>query len=200
MKKFLSLILAVFMIASVFAVNVSAETVVGNTDGVNTFDPTTTGGQSINVKVEDVTHKYAVDVTFSLEDLTLGGTITWNVNTMKYDIADTTAANTSRTIAVSNRSDLPVYAFATVTDQDADDGITVAAEKDSDTNKLTIGKANVGTAAANGTPTTGVLTINVTSDNWNAVAEYYAAQRLASANQATDTFRIATVTVTITKD
>lgn len=51
MKKILSLILAVFMIASVFAVNVSAETVVGNTDGVNTFDPTTTGGQNINVKV-----------------------------------------------------------------------------------------------------------------------------------------------------
>lgn len=163
------------------------------------FTTETTPGENLNVKVSDVTHKYAVDVVFSLDDLTIGGTITWNVNTMKYEVANTTLEDTTRTVTVSNRSDLPVYAFATVTDQDANDGITVAAEKNSDTNKLTIGKANVGTAVANGTPTTGVLTINVTSGDWGAVAEYYAGKRLASANQATATFTIATVTVTITK-
>lgn len=202
MKRILAIIISVAMIAAMLAVSVSAESVLGSNTGVlpDNFTTETTPGENLNVKVSDVTHKYAVDVVFSLDDLTIGGTITWNVNTMKYEVAGTTLENTTRKVTVSNRSDLPVYAFATVTDQDADDGITVAAEKDSDTNKLTIGKANVGTAAANGTPTTGVLTINVTSDNWNAVAEYYAAQRLASANQATDTFRIATVTVTITKD
>lgn len=202
MKRILAIIISVAMIATMLAVSVSAESVLGSNTGVlpGNFTTETTPGENLNVKVSDVTHKYAVDVVFSLDDLTIGGTITWNVNTMKYEVAGTTLENTTRKVTVSNRSDLPVYAFATVTDQDADDGITVAAEKDSDTNKLTIGKANVGTAAANGTPTTGVLTINVTSANWNAVAEYYAAQRLASANQATDTFRIATVTVTITKD
>ena len=197
MKKFLSLILAVFMIASVFAVNVSAETVVGNTDGVNTFDPTTTGGQSINVKVEDVTHKYAVDVTFSLEDLTLGGTITWNVNTMKYDIADTTAANTSRTITVSNRSDLPVYAYATMTDTDAGDSITVSADKDSAINKLTVEKAP-GTGSSNGTATEGNIIISITSTDWESVATYYGNKRLEDMGR--DTFTIANVTVTISKD
>ncbi len=198
MKKILSLILAVFMIASVFAVNVSAETVVGNTDGVNTFDPTTTGGQSINVKVEDVTHKYAVDVTFSLEDLTLGGTITWNVNTMKYDIADTTAANTSRTITVSNRSDLPVYAYATMTDTDAGDSITVSADKDSAINKLTVEKAPPGTGSSNGTATEGNITISITSTDWESVATYYGNKRLEDMGR--DTFTIANVTVTISKD
>ena len=198
MKKFLSLILAVFMIASVFAVNVSAETVVGNTDGVNTFDPTTTGGQSINVKVEDVTHKYAVDVTFSLEDLTLGGTITWNVNTMKYDIADTTAANTSRTITVSNRSDLPVYAYATMTDTDAGDSITVSADKDSAINKLTVEKATSGTGSSNGTATEGNIIISITSTDWESVATYYGNKRLEDMGR--DTFTIANVTVTISKD
>ncbi len=198
MKKILSLILAVFMIASVFAVNVSAETVVGNTDGVNTFDPTTTGGQSINVKVEDVTHKYAVDVTFSLEDLTLGGTITWNVNTMKYDIADTTAANTSRTITVSNRSDLPVYAYATMTDTDAGDSITVSADKDSAINKLTVEKATPGTGSSNGTATEGNITISITSTDWESVATYYGNKRLEDMGR--DTFTIANVTVTISKD
>lgn len=198
MKKFLSLILAVFMIASVFAVNVSAETVVGNTDGVNTFDPTTTGGQSINVKVEDVTHKYAVDVTFSLEDLTLGGTITWNVNTMKYDIADTTAANTSRTITVSNRSDLPVYAYATMTDTDAGDSIMVSADKDSAINKLTVEKATPGTGSSNGTATEGNIIISITSTDWESVATYYGNKRLEDMGR--DTFTIANVTVTISKD
>ena len=198
MKKFLSLILAVFMIASVFAVNVSAETVVGNTDGVNTFDPTTTGGQSINVKVEDVTHKYAVDVTFSLEDLTLGGTITWNVNTMKYDIADTTAANTSRTITVTNRSDLPVYAYATMTDTDAGDSITVSADKDSTINKLTVEKATPGTGSSNGTATEGNIIISITSTDWESVATYYGNKRLEDMGR--DTFTIANVTVTISKD
>ena len=198
MKKILSLILAVFMIASVFAVNVSAETVVGNTDGVNTFDPTTTGGQSINVKVEDVTHKYAVDVTFSLEDLTLGGTITWNVNTMKYDIADTTAVNTSRTITVSNRSDLPVYAYATMTDTDAGDSITVSADKDSAINKLTVEKATPGTGSSNGTATEGNIIISITSTDWESVATYYGNKRLEDMGR--DTFTIANVTVTISKD
>ena len=204
MKKFIAILLTVAMLATVLAVSVSAadvmhEGVVGGTNGLPTFDATKTPEENLNVKVSDVTHKYAVDVVFSLDDLTIGGTITWNVNTMKYEVANTTLEDTTRTVTVSNRSDLPVYAFATVTDQDANDGITVAAEKNSDTNKLTIGKANVGTAVANGTPTTGVLTINVTSGDWGAVAEYYAGKRLASANQATATFTIATVTVTITK-
>lgn len=209
MKKILAVVLAVAMFATILAVSVSAknvmkESVVGGSDGVTTFDPTTTTpGEDLNVKVSDVTHKYAVDVVFSLDDLTIGGTITWNVNTMKYEVKGTTLDNNTtitRTVTVSNRSDLPVYAFATVTDQDAGDGITVEAEKDSATNRLTIGRATAGTAAANGTPTKGVLTINVKSGDWGAVAEYYAAKRLASENQATDTFRIATVTVTISKD
>lgn len=204
MKKFFAIIIAVAMLATVLAVSVSAvmyEGVVGHPDGVTTFDTTTTTpGENLNVKVSDVTHKYAVDVVFSLDDLIIGGTITWNVTNMKYEVAGTTLQNTDRIVTVSNRSDLPVYAFATVADQDNKDGITVAAEKDSNTNKLEIGKATPGTAGAKGTPTTGDLTINVTSDDWNAVAEYYAAKRLNSTNQATDTFTVATITVTILKD
>ncbi len=205
MKKIFAILLTVAMLTTVLAVSVSGagvmyDGVVGGNDGVLTFDPTTTPEENLNVKVSDVTHKYAVDVVFSLDDLTIGGTITWNVNTMKYEVAGATLRDTTRTVTVSNRSDLPVYAFATVTDQDAADGITVTAEKDSATNKLTIAKATAGVGGANGTPTTGVLTINVTSVNWNEVAEYYAAKRLASADQATDTFTVATVTVTITKD
>ena len=201
MKKILALILTVAMVATMLAISVSAEKDVGGDDGVESFDPTTTGGQDLNIKVTDVTHKYAVDVTFNISVLTIGGSITWNVNDMKYDVAKDAALNdTTRDITVSNRSDLPVYAYATVSDRENADGITVAANKDSNTNKLTVEKATAGTATANGTATTGTITINITSDDWNSVAEYYAAKRLESTNQATDTFNIATITVTISKD
>lgn len=200
MKRILAIIISVAIIATMLAVSVSAEKEVGGDNGVLTFEPTTPPGEDLNVKVTEITHKYAVDLVYSLQDLVIDGAITWNVDTMKYEVAGATLRDTTRTVTVSNRSDLPVYAFATVTDQDAGDGITVAADKNSATNKLTIAKATAGVGGANGTPTTGVLTINVTSVKWNEVAEYYAAKRLASADQATDTFTVATVTVTITKD
>lgn len=202
MKRILAIIISVAMIATMLAVSVSAESVLGSNTGVlpDNFTTETTPGENLNVKVSDVTHKYAVDVVFSLDVLTIGGTITWNVDTMRYEVAGATLRDTTRTVTVSNRSDLPVYAYATITNTNDADGITVTAEKDSATNKLTIAKATAGVGGANGTPTTGVLTINVTSVNWNEVAEYYAAKRLASADQATDTFTVATVTVTITKD
>ena len=123
-----------------------------------------------------------------------------NVNTMKYEVGGNTLENTTRKVKVNNRSDLPVYAYATITNTNDADGITVAAVNNSAQNKLTVDKATAGTGGNDGTLTVGELVINLTSDNWNAVAEYYAAQRLASANQATDTFRIATITVTISKN
>lgn len=200
MKRILAIIISVAMIATMLAVSVSAEKEVGGDNGVLTFDPTTPPGEDLNVKVTDITHKYAVDLVYSLQDLVIDGAITWNVNTMKYEVGGNNLENTTRKVKVYNRSDLPVYAYATITNTNDADGITVTAEKDSATNKLAIAKATAGAGGANGTSTVEELVINLKSDNWNAVAEYYAAQRLASANQATDTFRIATVTVTITKD
>lgn len=200
MKRILAIIISVAMIATMLAVSVSAEKEVGGDNGVLTFEPTTPPGEDLNVKVTDITHKYAVDLVYSLQDLVIDGAITWNVNTMKYEVGGNSLQNAERKVKVYNRSDLPVYAYATITNTNDADGITVTAENDSATNKLTIAKATAGAGGANGTSTVEELVINLTSANWNAVAEYYAAQRLASADQATDTFRIATVTVTITKD
>lgn len=200
MKRILAIIISVAMIATMLAVSVSAEKEVGGDNGVLTFEPTTPPGEDLNVKVTEITHKYAVDLVYSLQDLVIDGAITWNVNTMKYEVGGNSLENTTRKVKVYNRSDLPVYAYATISNTNDADGITVTAEKDSATNKLTIAKATAGVGASNGTSTVEELVINLTSANWNTVAEYYAAQRLASANQAADTFRIATVTVTITKD
>lgn len=200
MKRILAIIISVAMIATMLAVSVSAEKEVGGDNGVLTFEPTTPTGEDLNVKVTEITHKYAVDLVYSLQDLVIDGAITWNVNTMKYEVGGNTLEDATRKVKVYNRSDLPVYAYATITNTNDADGITVTAVNNSAENKLTVAKATAGTGVANGTSTVEELVINLKSDNWNAVAEYYAAQRLASANQATDTFRIATVTVTITKD
>lgn len=200
MKKLLAILLAATMFVTVFVTSASADTVVGAGDGATSFDPisTPTGGKDLNINVSDVTHKYAVDVTFNLSDLTIGGTITWNVNDLKYDVAGTTLADSTQDIKVSNRSDLPVYAYATVTDTDDADGITVTAEKNSATNRLTIEKATAKSGANPGAPTEGTLTISIASAHWNAVAEYYAAKKIA--DQSKTSFKFATVTVTITKD
>ena len=200
MKKLLAVLLTLTMLVTLPAFGASAEQEVGGADGVTTFDPTTPTGEDLNVKVTDITHKYAVDLIYSLSDLVIDGAITWNVNTMKYEVGGNTLENTERKVKVNNRSDLPVYAYATITNTNDADGITVAAVNKDEKTKLTVAKATAGTGATNGTSTVGELVINLTSDNWNAVAEYYAAQRLASADQATDSFRIATVTVTISKD
>ena len=200
MKKILAVVLAVAMFATILAVSAGAEQEVGGADGVTTFGPTTPTGEDLNVRVTKITHKYAVDLVYSLSDLTIDGNITWNVNTMKYEVGGNTLEDTTRKVKVNNRSDLPVYAYATISNTNDADGITVAAVNKDATTKLTVAKATAGSGVQNGTLTVGELVINLTSDNWNAVAEYYAAQRLASANQATDTFRIATVTVTISKD
>ena len=202
MKKLLAVLLTLTMLVTLSAFGASADNVNGSTTGVLPDDFTTenVGGEDLNVKVTQVTHKYAVDIVFSLSDLEIGGTITWNVKDLKYDVVGGLTGVQKRHITVSNRSDLPVYAYATISNTDNADGITITAEKDSGNNKLTIAKANAGVGGANGTNTTGDLAINLTSDDWNAVAEYYAAKRLNSPDQATDKFRIATVTVTITKE
>ena len=202
MKKILAVVLAVAMFATILAFSAGAESVIGSSTGVlpDNFTTENAPGQDLNVTVTEITHKYAVDLVYSLSDLTIDGNITWNVNTMKYEVGGNTLKDTKRTVRVNNRSDLPVYAYATISNTNDADGITVAAVNKDAATKLTVAKATAGTGGNDGTSTVGELVINLTSDNWNAVAEYYAAARLASANQATDTFRIATVTVTISKN
>lgn len=210
MKKFLSLMLAGLMSASLFVVGAAAEepkkeTVVGKDGGVLDADFTkneTSNENNINVKVEAVTHKYAVDLTFNFTDLTIGGLV-WNVDTLRYDFAEGKALTDSeQTITVTNRSDKPVYAYGTVTDGDGNDYVTVAmkadvAGKDTD-NRLEVAKATAG-QAANGTATDGKLTVSISSAKWADVASYYGKKITESADPSVMTFTIATVTVTISK-
>ena len=202
MKKFLSLMLAGLMSASLFVVGAAADTIVGAGSGVNDFDDKTSNGSDINVKVEDVTHKYAVDLTFNFTDLTIGGLV-WYVETLRYDFAEGKALTDSeQTITVTNRSDKPVYAWGTVKDGDENDYVAVnmkTGENGSGTNdRLEVAKATAG-QTANGTATTGKLTVSISSAKWEDVASYYGKKITESADPSVITFTIATVTVTISK-
>lgn len=209
MKKFLSLMLAGLMSASLFVVGAAAEGtfkdgVVGPEHGVkeNEFNtPVSDGGNKINVKVEKVTHKYAVDLRFSFGDLTIGN-LEWNVDTMRYDtVKGEELKNTTREITVSNRSDLPIQAYATVSpaaDKAPDLTIGMTGSGDSEANKLTVGAANKGQGEANGEPTTGTLTVKLESNAWDSVAQYYIDMQFVTPDSA-QTYTVATVTVIISK-
>lgn len=209
MKRFLSLMLAGLMSASLFVVGAAAEGtfiegVVGPNHGVleNEFNtPVQDGGNKINVKVEKVTHKYAVDLKFSFGDLTIGH-LEWNVDTMRYDtVKGEELKNTTREITVSNRSDLPIQAYATVSPAaDKAPALTIGmtGEGNSETNKLTVSAANKGQGEANGEPTTGTLTVKLESNAWDSVAQHYIDMQFATPDSE-KTYTVATVTVIISK-
>ena len=208
MKKFLSLMLAGLMSASLFVVGAAADTlkdgVVGPNHGVkeNEFNtPVSNGDNNINVKVEKVTHKYAVDLKFSFGDLTIGN-LEWNVDTMRYDtVKGEELKNTTREITVSNRSDLPIQAYATVSpaaDKAPDLTIGMTGSGDSEANKLTVSAANKGQGEAPGTPNTGKLTVKLESTAWDSVAQYYIDKQFKTPDSE-QTYTVATVTVIISK-
>lgn len=209
MKKILSVILALFLLTATFAVAASAETAettkvvsetpVGSADtGLKDEEFTSavsSSGQTINVQVNEVQHRYAVDLTFDFGDLTIDSDIVWNVKDMKYDVSNTNLKDSTRTITVTNRSDMPVCANATAADSDNNDGVTITTSTED--GLLTVAKAEVGSGNTAGTPKTEEINVTLTSKDWQKVAEYYAAKSIENSNATT--FVLTTVTVTISK-
>lgn len=200
MKRLLTIILAVAMLATMLAFSASADNLVGGAtgNGVEDFTPASSESKELKVKVSSLQHNYAVDLEFDVSDLTILNSIVWNAENMEYIVgASDTTKNTTRGIQVYNRSDLPVSAYVTVTDSDAADGITVASVNHNMETKLVVPKATPKSAGeAKGTTGKGSLVINVTSTDWEAVAKYYADK----ANNSSDAFTYATFTVTVTKN
>lgn len=208
MKKILSLLLAGLMTASLFAVGASADTtetiVVGGpskADGVleDNFNANNNSNSGeINVKVDKITHKYAVDMTFDFSDLTIGN-IEWDVENMKYVKADgNTLADSDRTITISNRSDLPVNAKVAVSEDTANDFVTVDVETTYKDKTTKIEKATAATESnAQGTATSLEVKINFKSENWDNVIAHYG--QLFANNPETPSYKLAKITVTISK-
>lgn len=204
MKKLLAVLLTLTMLVTLPAFGASADNVVGGETGVEVggFPDDTSSGKDLNVKVTQVTHKYAVDVDFTVADITLG-TITWNAKTLKYelDASATMPKDFEQTITVSNRSDLPVDAYVGASDDNNDDyiGIAVAdAKGNSADNKLTVAKATPGSNTAGGSATPGEIKVKITSSDWQSVINYYATKE-GQDWTTTQSVKYATVTVYISK-
>ena len=126
-----------------------------------------------------------------------GSKLIWNVNTLKYEAENNgaVAQNTTFNAKVINYSDLPVNLVVAVSDSDNNDGVTVGAYQDSSDVALSTGIIEIDDATS-GTATECPFDIKVTSNDWAAVANYYASQFTSSGNPE-DT--MATLTITISK-
>ena len=224
MKKFLALILAAAMLCTMTTVIASAvsKPLVGNNAGDGTTDDGTyTDGLAAdknfpaagNYNVEitatagSVEHRYAVDITY--DDLSFNVTaskMVWNVNTLQYEVKDGGEALSDKkfNVAITNKSDLPIYATVAVSDLDDRDGATVAAyEDESTTTKLSAGKITI-EDAVNLAGTENVLNFDVTittehntPEEWNAVSNYYAGKFTAQGNDTPIT--MGTMSITLSK-
>lgn len=207
MKKALSLILALIMVFALATTAFASEkNVVGNGPGgigvdPEDFDENTQPDVNVNINVSAVgtVHKYAVDVSWSDEPIALGGgTMTWNVQTMKYDTADTPTGNAPKTwdITITNYSDLPVYAYAGIEDKIPADHMTITPSHTNES-RLTVARATAATGdETQGNATEGTITITLapeTGKDWADVVEYYTINHAGETSvlAATATVRIA---------
>ena len=198
MKKIISLVLATLMLTALFLTTVSAENLVKD-DYSGTFADTTSDPHDIYVKVQKAQHRYAVDIEFNIATLDLAGYMVWNTDSLSYDASVSGNQDvTPSTITITNRSDLPVYAYTTVEDADLGDSITFTSSNEGETNQLEVGAATPGSGSTSGTATTGTLTVTPTSTDWKAVGTYYGNKRIAS--PSVESYKIASVTVTVSKD
>ncbi len=210
MKKLLSLALILALVAtlttSVFAVS---EPVVGNRGTNNDYtDGDTYTDFDANVPAVDVgvyvtsgayESRYAVDIEYSKIEFHVGvSNMVWDVNTMKYVVKEGSSTSTppeEQYITVKNYSDNSVYMSATVTpEEDLDDSPMEVKVNCPDE----VEKATAGSGSTNGTMTTKKITISVEPDtdkSWDDVANYFATKLSAGT-----TLRVATVTITISKD
>ena len=113
MKKFLAILMTVAMVVCAFTFSVSADRVVGGSngdidDGVTTFTDTPISGNVV-LQLSGIESRYAVDVVFGTLTFNFGDVSKWNVNTMEYETTASANPNVLVTIEVYNYSDNAVY-------------------------------------------------------------------------------------------
>ena len=198
MKKFLSVLFAAAMLFSLFCVNIAADTTkhaVGNHGGSGTVsdgDTDIPSGSSasgdVTLNLGAVNHRYAVDVTFPVMTFDVGG-LTWNVNTLTYDMNGTAMSDKTLTITVTNYSDLPVVATGAVGPLTGD--ATAASISLAMTPEKT--EAEIAKVTPGGSAQTATLEASLTSADWTD-----SVNKLVASGK-TGSITIGTITVTIAK-
>ena len=125
MKKILSFVLVLAMIASMMCVSASATFVVGTgggnpsgsiSDGADA--PTSTSGASeITATITSTaTDKYAIELTYSQATITVNNTAVWNVNTLQYEGTTKIKVGNNEEVTCSSATDpAPFEGIATFT-------------------------------------------------------------------------------------
>lgn len=198
MKKFLSVLFAAAMLFILLCVNIAADTtkhVVGNhgesgtvSDGATDIPGGSSASGDVTLTLGTVNHRYAVDVTFPVMTFDVGG-LTWNVNTLTYDMNGTAMSDKTLTITVTNYSDLPVVATGAVGSLDGDAtsaGVSLAMTPEKTT-------ANVLAVTPGGSAQTATLEASLTSADWTDSVNALVA------SGKTGSITIGTITVTIAK-
>lgn len=132
MKKILSFVLVLAMIASMMCVSVSAAGWVGYNNegtrvGVGSFTKTDSNSAVTAAVTGDIQHRYAVDLEFTIKPITISGDFVWDVNELYYVTGDNFKVSTDYSpegvgtagevkvgeFTVTNYSDLEVSVGAT---------------------------------------------------------------------------------------
>ena len=115
MKKLISIILSLALVACMFGMSaMAADHTVGGTDGTTTLDPTDVS-QSVTLNLAAAQSRYAVDITFGgTYELGVSGLV-WDVNSLQY-----VANNVNTTISDDLKYDFEVVNWS-------DNAITVQA-------------------------------------------------------------------------
>lgn len=200
MKRFLLVLLSVLILGGLCCMSIAAadpQHVVGThgengtlADGVE--EDKLPSGTSCNVvlTVGKINSRYAVDVIFPDAMTIAAGDVTWNVNTLQYELDNAALENKTFDITVINYSDLPVVATpsATVTAAGTAADISLTVPDSSTTLMAVTDEANASREAVRGE-----ITATLSSGNWTS-----SINGLIAAGNTGDV-TVGTVTITIAK-
>ena len=209
MKKLISIILSLALVACMFAMNVGAELVVGDKDSDKAlsagdgwtdteFDSNKSATADVTLTIGTAQSRYAVDIVFNgAYEISVAG-LTWDVNKLAYVTTEATIAeNPKYTFVVTNYSDKSVNVATAATDVATGVEATFTANATGDVEDATTTSCKItGNANGDGTANTATFsaTLAPTTTGW---AETINA--LVGNNPSKTSFKLATFTVTISK-
>ena len=166
-------IMLVFAVCISAAFSVNAQNVVGSHGGASGIDngvetiPDGAGASSdVNITLDKVSHRYAVDITFSSMEIAASALV-WDVNDLKYVSVSGGDEVTDKTydITVTNYSDLVVKMTGSTTVEAlaSNAGISI----DMDASNATEIAAVTPVSGGAGVAVEATLKVNVTSSDWN---------------------------------
>lgn len=166
-------IMLVFAVCISAAFSVNAQNVVGTHGGASGIDngvetiPDGAGLSSdVNITLGEVSHRYAVDITFSSMEIAASALV-WDVNNLKYVSVSGGDEVTDKTydITVTNYSDLAVKMTGSTTVEAfaSNAGISI----DMDASNATVIDAVTPVPGGAGVAVQATLNVNVTSSDWN---------------------------------